>query len=173
MPSDIAKIKLILPNLSLKELDDVLLSAKMWREKKVKGVVDTTEQLLYESIIEQLGIKLSEKFLNFFIFRTKRPSDYALLVETVEWANPWIKINFPNSKSTDKRRIFVFITELVIEHVEQSPAPLGLTSVLRQFKNITGLLEKAYPGYLESGLLHLILETKYSSWPENDLNVEV
>ncbi len=47
----------------------------MWREKKVKGVVDTTEQLLYETVIEQLGIKLSEKFLNFFIFRTKRPSD--------------------------------------------------------------------------------------------------
>jgi hypothetical protein len=175
MTSNLQQIKLILPKLNLRELDDVILNAKVWKDKKVKGPhpIDVIEQLLYETLTEQLRIKLSEQFPTFFIFRTVRPADYALIVETAVWAESWIKVNFPDSKKVDRRRLFSLMCELIIENVEQSPAPLGLTSVLKQFKNISGYIEKAYPGYLNSGLIYLILETKYSSWPENDVNVEV
>jgi len=175
MPSNLQQIKLILPKLSLRELDDIILNAKVWREKKITGPnsVDIIEQLLYETLIEQLSIKLSEKFLTFFVFKAARPSDYSLIVETANWSESWIKVSFPDSRKVDRRRLFALMCELVIDSVEQSPAPLGLTSVLKQFKNISGYIENAYPGYLQSGLISLILETKYSSWPETDLNVEV
>lgn len=157
-----------LSTLNAAELNQVIIMAQKFREFKGKDGRGTDEQLFFEVLAEQIEIAAPVSVPPFFIIQKERPSDYKLFVEVFDWLEVWIASNFKNVQKINKRRIYGVVSELVVEWVSKGPIPLSLITVLRQFKAVPGLIDKAFPGYAGNNMLDMILDIKYSSWGDNE-----
>ena len=55
-----------------------------------------------------------------------------------------------------RKQIYNLYVEIIVEYLVKYRIPISINSILNCHEKFLSLLDKKYPGYLESGLLYLI-----------------
>lgn len=159
------RIKELLPELSANELKEVILLAEFFKERKGAAALDINDELLYTTLTEELSRRLSTSFSPLPILKRNSPKLFNKFIQIAGDYNAWIDRVFKDTTVTrlQRRRLAIIVIEVVVENIENSKVPLSLTSTLNFFANFPGLFNKAFPGYIESGMLGMMLETGFFS----------
>ena len=145
----------ILPMLSQEELKKVDDTVKFFL-KSVKKEDVSEEILLYDSI--NIKVKeITENNLFFNVFK-KSKIGYKQLGECLKTLDNFIKILQKNINITrfTRKQIYNLYVEIIAEYLIKYRIPISINSILNCHEKFLPLLDKKYPGYLESGLLYLV-----------------
>ena len=152
---NIDKIINILPTLSQEELKKIGDSIKFYL-KSGKKETHPEEILLYDSINNKVK-EITENYLFFNVFK-KSKIGYKQLDECLKTLDNFITLINKNTKVTRllRKQIYNLYVEIIVEYLVKYRIPISINSVLNCHEKFLSLLDKKYPGYLESGLLYLI-----------------
>jgi len=151
------QIKEWLPSLSVNDLKQVEMMAIRIRLLKGRDDSITEEELFYATLAEVLEFKLNTRIKSFGLYKKDR-AKYARLQETVLSVNDWASQHFTNLSRINKRRVYALAIDVVVEWVEEGPVPLSPQTVLNNFSYLPGIIDKKFPGYMQNGLMHMILD---------------
>jgi len=170
--TNVAKVKELLPTLSVKELKDIILMAEIYREKKGLTTLRSEDELFYYTLTEKLSYKICSSYPPLPILKKRSPKVFKKFIQVVDEFHDWIKLAFAGTTVTrlQKRKLYSIATDLVVTRVEDSPIPLSFKTALNFFTDFPGLFDKSFPGYIESGMLGLLLERGFFSG--SDINPE-
>ena len=158
-------IKELLPELSPVELKEVIFMAEFYRERKAMSLLDVNDELFYASLTEELSRRLCTSFAPLPLLKKNSAKTFNKFLQVSTTFNAWLDKIFVGTTITrlQRRRLAIVAIEIVVDNVENSKVPLSLTSALNFFVNFPGLFNKAFPGYLESGMLGMLLESGFFS----------
>ena len=159
------RIKELLPELSAIELKEVILMAEFFKERKGAAALDVNDELFYITLTEELSRRLCTSFPPLPILKKNSAKTFSKFLQVSQDYNNWLERVFKDTTITrlQRRRLSIIAIEVVADNVENSKVPLSLTSALNFFQNFPGLFNKAFPGYLESGMLGQLLEMGFFS----------
>lgn len=144
-----------LPNLSQDELKKLDNNIKFYLKYSiVKG--SNYETLLYESINSKVN-ELTGDNLFFAVFK-KSKIGYKQLGVCVNTLENFVTIIDKNIKVTRLRRkqLYNLYVNVIIEYLIKYNIPISINSILNCHEKFIALLDKKYPGYIETGLLYLL-----------------
>lgn len=160
-PSNLEKIEKLITLLEKEEL--VLLGKKiqylMTTKKRKCSPVD--EDAFYSIIGNELKKKIRYKAPPLPVF--KKTNDYKLFSQVFVDTLDYMEEVFKREKLTRPKKLHFYLvaTKIVLRDCEGSPVPLSMRSMLTAYKLLPGLIERSFPGYVQSGLLPMILKQKY------------
>lgn len=159
------RIKELLPELSANELKEIILLAEFFKERKGAELLNITDELFYASLTEELARRLHTSFAPLPILKKNSLKTFNKFLQVSGDFNIWIDRVFRDTTVTrlQRRRLYIIAIEIVVDNVENSKVPLSLTSSLNFFVNFPGLFDKAFPGYIESNMLGMLLEMGFFS----------
>lgn len=152
---NITEILNALPNLTSEELTKLDDSLKFYLTHSKKEF-HSEEALLYDSINNKVK-SITENDLYFNIFK-KSKIGYKQLGECLITLDNFIKILTKSLTITrfTKKQIYNLYAEIITEYLIKYRIPVSINSILNCHEKFLSLLDKKYPGYLESGLLYLV-----------------
>jgi hypothetical protein len=66
-----------------------------------------------------------------------------------------------NLSRLQRQRLYNIYASIIVDWIDHQPKiPLRTTTVIRAVDYVPSLMNKSFPGYVESGLLHLILDLR-------------
>jgi len=157
------QIKQLLIKLTAQELREIELLAEQYRSRKGLGKIRAEDELLYSTLIEVLSYKTKSVYSPFPIFKKNQINLFKKFKDVSLELDFWIKKHFPNVTRTQKRRLYTIFVELVVDFIDAGPVPLGVKTVINSFQYLPGLIDKSFPGYLEAGVLELLLDISNSA----------
>ena len=130
-------IKELLPELSAKELKEVIFMAEFYRERKDADLLDINDELFYKSLTEELSYRLQTSFAPLPLLKKNSAKTFNKFLQVSNDFNAWLDTVFRDTTITrlQRRRLYIIAVELVAENVENSKVPLSLTSTLNFFTN--------------------------------------
>lgn len=157
--SNLDQIKLLLQQCTFEELNDVLINVKYLSNTKGVQFTKSEDVLLHIAISEVLFQRLKVEPVELYILESQNSATYKKLMKVAKDLDYWVDDIFKNTDLTriKRRMLFSLLTGIVADSIETSEYPLSLTSLLNFFNNLPGIVDKKFPGYLESGLLPQIL----------------
>lgn len=154
-------------NMSVKELKELkakvsfLLDNKATKEINIKheGYV----QLFLDVLDNSLQKRLLKKVPPLAILRasSKHRNTLLKLYKAVGSLNDWSdtvlgrKLNRP-----ERLTMYNLACELTCDYLSNINVPINLPTIINCYEKFPSLIQKAFPGYIESGLLHIVLQAK-------------
>ena len=155
----IDQVKILLPKLSVQELKELQKNIEHTLSGKTLEVKGEEDQWFYESLIGALKRELRCSFPSYAQFKSRNDRLYKKFEVQYLELDEWLKNCFPEGTKLPKlqrHRLYDFFTELVIDNLKSTSLPLSLTTLLTFFNNLPGLVDRKFPGYIQSGaLIHL------------------
>ena len=154
----------MLPMLSQEELKKVDDTIKFYL-KSIKKETHPEEVLLYDSINKKVR-EITEGDLFFNVFK-KSKIGYKQLLECLKTLDNFIMVLQKTISITRfaRKQMYNLYVEVIVEYLIKCRIPISINSILNCHEKFLSLLDKKYPGYLESGMLYLIFC--------NDLSTEI
>lgn len=129
--------------------------------KFVDNVPRTGDILLYESLKSVLSRKLNTRFDKIQFWIKKHPRLFGILRKRSDLIEAFIEDNFKKDISKiEKNRLYIIFINVVADRIELTRVPLSLTSTLSFLNNLPGLVDKAFPGYIQSGMLDALIQAR-------------
>ena len=136
---------------SLQELSDYI--AYKQRKPKQQGMnqYKAEDYLLYEKISSALSKLITAPVMPFNTF--KRQKKYAKFLELVEYLDNYAdQVCQKKTTRYQKTKFYrLYISLVADEIINRTEAPLCMSTIMNNYERFPGLLENAFPGYLESG----------------------
>ena len=123
------------------------------------GQVDEGDRgLLYEALRDELRRDYGGDVPAYGLFRTKHPlrTDYGAAADRVE---QFVTRAMRDATPTKQRRVAAYqmIAQLVVRAARRGPAEIPIMRrVCTQLDNVGSLVDRAMPGYVESGLFSVL-----------------
>lgn len=128
-----------------------------------KKTSSSGEELFYMRVSQVLNKELSTKEIPYYIF--KKSSAYKKLKDAFTATSGYMKNAFKGSTVTrpQQQQFYMLATLSVLDDLSRSPIPTNMTTVLQTFRDIAGLMDRAFPGYSQSGLMPMVLKAKFKN----------
>ena len=153
--SQFEKLKADILTLTPKQRGDVLalLGAQAQVTKNVKG--EGGERFFWGCVCDELNALLAASTSMPFEVVMKRSSS-----ELTAAAAACDVVVVKHLKHVSKQQVasaLRVMTRLAVEHLRAVGVPVAPRPVLQQLANVAALIDRAFPGYAEAGLLHFAL----------------
>lgn len=153
-------------NMSQKELKELKAKVTFLLENKPVEVGIKQEgyvQLFLDVLDTSLQRRLLKKVPPLVVLRasTKYRSILSKLYKAVSCLNDWSesalnrRLNRP-----EKLTMYSLASELTCDYLNRIGVPINLKTIINCYERFPSLIQSAFPGYIESGLLHIILNSK-------------
>jgi hypothetical protein len=83
---------------------------------------------------------------------------YKLFRANFDVIHNYIDANFESAQKVDRLKLYHMFAEMLKDEISQYNIPLSLLTMIRNVPRIPSLVNAAYPGYSESGVLSMILK---------------
>ena len=163
----VAEVKILLPQLSVKELAEVIKLAELIRSKKGFNANRTEEELFYATLEEHLKARLGVKIAPLYKLVQTQELVYKLMIKNLDELDIWVDTHFKNITKSERKRTYSIAINSVCDYLEFLGVPLGTKPIINNLGKVPGLIDRAFPGYIQNGLLGMLLETSYSSWNDH------
>ena len=141
-----------LPKTELKEIADYAL---MLSVETGQGY-DRGEEMLYESLCLAIREVTNEQGMPFTAMR--KGTMYPKFREVRKQIEDFISSSGVGKLSTpEKKKFFNTICRVLVERVQELDVPVGLKTVMNQAAGVGGHFDRAFPGYIASGLVRRII----------------
>lgn len=112
--------------------------------------VDVTSPL-YDNMSRLLGVTLSFRdFHNTAVYRQWKRNAPACIA--------YLDKHFPDSRKATKSALMLLMLESLIEDLKDRGVPITLGTVTKNIDRLPQMFDLIFPGYLESGLGHVIVQ---------------
>lgn len=154
---DVESLKRQIKQLNPDQLKEVIDFALYEKDVKTRpSTYDRNEEMLYSVLAEELKSKLSSALVPFHVF--KKGSSYARFREVLKHVDEFLRsTGIPRFTTPERKKMYSIVIRLVVERASELDVPLGVKLVLNQSDYIPGLFDRAFPGYLRSGLVRMLL----------------
>lgn len=89
----------------------------------------------------------------------KKQLFYKKFLSVSDSVDSFIDKNFKKVTRVERSKLYNFFVRIIVSHIQNNTElSLSLKVVLNYFSYLPQLIDKSFPGYIESGLLSLILE---------------
>lgn len=142
------------------ELTLVLNKVQVLLAKENSKIQETDEELFYNCLVSKCKEKLGGYFISFNIYRNR--GNYYKLQEALHSVNTFLSTWYLKGNigtKEEKVQIYKLYADLLFSYAKEINIPIIVNSLVNCYERFPSLLNKAYPGYVESGLLGLILNT--------------
>lgn len=155
----ITRIKQLLPGLTSSELREVINLAKLFLKGKPTEDVSTNVDLLYTVVTKELEVRLKCKLKPLSVVLNERGAAYERLLAASELTDAWIAEVMPQYRISrlQRHKMYAILAGLVTDALEQTTIPVNIETVFMYFNRLPGIVDRAFPNYAQSGLLHTIL----------------
>lgn len=129
------------------------------KKESTIAVAESTEELFYE-IMEDVLSSNHVKTTNYHFF--KRTVNYKKFKEQVEFLSDFVDQIFRPKRLSriQRRKIFGLMIEAQLEWFKELGFNLSVSSFVNNLHHCTSNLENAFPGYIGSGLMFTLLNSK-------------
>jgi hypothetical protein len=130
-------------------------------------------EAFYTILDNELSKRLKTKSMPFNRFQ--RTNTFKSLVTAFESTVDYMEVVFKNERLTraSKLHFYLISSKIVLDDCAGSPAPLCMRTLLQSFTILPGLIDRAFPGYVQGGVLPMILKQKYmNKKPLEEINNE-
>ena len=156
-PKDpIDQVKILLPKLTVQELKELQTNIHHTLSGKTLEVKGEEDEWFYVSLTGALKRELRASFPPYPQFKSRNGRLYKKFETQYLDFDAWLKKCFPEGTKISKlqrHRLYDFFTEIVIDDLKTSTLPLSLTTLLTFFNNLPGIVDRKFPGYIQSGAL--------------------
>lgn len=148
-----------LPKEALKEIQNSLNFFLAPEVKKV-GRGEADEEIFYEFLRNKFEKELRIKYPNFSIF--KKQTHYKKFRELVIFVIEYLKYNLKDTQSYKKYKMqfFSFFVDMMYESQKTAPFPVCMKTIINDYESFPAIVESNFPGYLKSGLIEMILDSR-------------
>lgn len=155
----VARIKQLLPNLTSSELREVINLSKLFLKGKPAEDVGTNVELLYEAVMKELASRYKCTRKPLYIVLNERGAAYDRLLAASDHIDTWIAEAMPQYRMSrlQRHKLYAIFAGLVVDALEQTTIPVNIETVLSYFSRLPSIVDRAFPGYAQSGVLHTIL----------------
>ena len=157
-----------LADLSSVELQQVIQLAKTLQYTK-SAIAESPEVLLFFSTLcEEVTMFSSFENPPLVVFKGRDKKSYGKVIESVSMIQTWANaVDADVQTRLKKRNLYAMLAMLVSSYLNDIGVPITLKTLLNSFHKFPSLVDKAFPGYVESGLIHMVLarsrETKIAA----------
>lgn len=130
-------------------------------EALLEGEGDQELEMLYSYIANSIYRYTKHHIQPFYILRTKNRKLFNELKDVMDMLLEFAQEN----NLSEKKELFILFqlySDLICEYLQEIGVPIHLKTVVQSSEQFPGLLNKAYPGYLKSGLLKFLIQAKLS-----------
>lgn len=157
--ADFQEIKSSLMELSRAELTEISKICSILMDRNTDMIPEAS--ILYEVVVAGLNQQgLEAPHITFF--RKQKPDRYKMLVDTSLTIDTWM-MGINVKKRVDKRLFLMILTNLVIDALDKMNIPLSMSTIILLFKNSPAYFNNAFPGYVESGMIQFLLNSRRTS----------
>lgn len=162
-------VKSLLPKLNARELKEVSILATELRNRKGLMGMRAEDELFFYSLSEVLSDRLSIRLPSLMVMKKTSRSAYNKFYEVLDYINEWTdNVMAPHRVTRSlRRKLYLIFTDLVADEVQRLGLPLAFTTLVQQYENLPGIVDQAYPGYAQAGMLHILLTAS----PEQDADM--
>ena len=101
---------------------------------------------------------------------TKYRSTLSKLYKAVSGLNDWSSSALGRKLSRpEKLTMYSLACELTCDYLNKINVPINLKTIVNCYERFPSLIQAAFPGYIESGLLHIVLKSKEQDIDEDML----
>lgn len=143
----LAEVLKLLPKLSQQEL--LLLKAAI--EELVSQPDDAPEHPLWGVVTKAVGMAAP-----WAVFKTSR-GNYRLWNKYAPAIDAFLDTQFPAATKLQRHALLTFIISSLIADLKGRGVPITIGIVIKNLGRFIQVFDDQFPGYLESGLAHLIL----------------
>jgi hypothetical protein len=128
-------------------------------------------EAFYTSLGEYFEEEYSKKLLPLTILKAKVDKTlYKNITTFCEEIDDWLDSVLKRSVHLHERmRIYQITIELIGKYIIDCKGVVSVKRIVDSRDNFPGVIEKAFPGYIKSGLVDLILNAKLHKYDEEDL----
>lgn len=163
MGDQLNQIKRLLHNLSVPDLKQV----KAITDAKLNLINFISTDVSFESFIYDIvdGVykqRTGSNLLPFFTYKKKGKSakNFSIYSSKIEdWLSSVLSLGKTTGKAGSKTKLLTLMVGIVMDDIEARSLPLKTDIVMNALANAPNLFNKAYPGYVESGLVNKLLIT--------------
>lgn len=158
-----AQVREMLPNLEASELDETIKLCKFFKSQKRavdRGVL--VEEMFYDEIQKILVKNLRTEPIPFHVMKVRNPKLYTKFMDSTEYLNSYFKRALEPDTCTipRKKKLFRIFCDLIVKEIKKRGYELSFRTMLNLTEEFPSLLDKAYPGYVQSGVLINVVESK-------------
>lgn len=141
--------------LNEKDLNEVKNKAEFLLIDKQKIEKDNIRlQQFYGVVQEIISEKLKINKISYRAFRCR--SNFNKFKKSYKDLNEYMKvIKIKNKKATYYKFYFIFVN-LLINWLQKCKIPISMNTIINNIDKIPGLIDQAYPEYIQNDLIHLI-----------------
>lgn len=154
--------KEIIATLTPEQLEGLKHHIEFFSKGKTNSVTmipRTEDILLYESMKVVLSNKLRTTYKPLPLWLRSFPQTFRLLRKRATLIEEFIEINFKKKLTrSQKNKLYLIFCNVVANRIELTRVPLSLTSMLSFLNNLPGLVDKAFPGYIQSGMMDALIQ---------------
>jgi len=158
-PSKTKPIKDMLPDLSRKELQELRNRINYLLLSSRKDMSQSSSGSLYEAIRSEFLDVLKEKLPAYKHLAAKKSNLLPLIEDVSLFLREFLVIALGRRpRRSEMELCYRLYARLVLQRLLESKIPITSKSILNYYAAFPSILDAAFPGYLKSGLLHLVFE---------------
>ena len=133
--------------------------------------IDSNLDIFYNSLIDYFNDSLSTNIVPLISIRNRTNKTLYNSIKRMQhlidkWTDTILKRDI---KRTERIKIYKLVFELIGQFILDNNKVLSLTSIILYQNMFPGVIERAFPGYIKSGMIDLILNAKKQEIDEEDL----
>lgn len=157
-----------LKSLSLEELQslkvkiDFQISLKATFRRTGESKQTVLVNLLYNELSQTILRKYSVKTIPWNVLKNKQPKQFKDLVNATLWLDEWFTRVLKRAPTRlESIKLFSLFSELTISWIEKIPnTPVTMKIIIQNTDKFPGLIDRAFPDYLEAGILNILFFQK-------------
>jgi hypothetical protein len=152
-----------------KELTYEKAKIDFFLSNKIK--TDSRVDVFYQVLTDYFKRELSKDLLPLALLKAKvNKTLYRNIVSMCKEIDVWIESVLKRSvQRSDRTRVYQLVFELLGKNILASKGDISVKRLVDSRDDFPGVIEKSFPGYIESGLIDMIITAKIHKYDEEDL----
>lgn len=139
------------------ELQRVIDLAKTLQATRSCSVESNEIIIFYETLCEEVKLYTGIEGMPLHSFKRSNRKGYNKLCEMVTLMEAWAaNVDADVKTRLKKRNFYATMAMLVSSFLDDLNVPISVKTLLNSFEKFPGLIDKAFPGYVRSGLIRTI-----------------
>lgn len=147
----VTDVLVLLPKLTQGELGTVRAAVE---HLLTGGIVDSDDDT--KPLYDMASAAVGRGYLSFYQFQKMAP--YRVWKRDAKAVVQFIEKTFPESQKVTKMAITSFLVAALVDDMREIGIPITLGTITNHISRLPEMLEKCFPGYVASGLTHLIIK---------------
>lgn len=150
------EIKSILPSLKEKDLKELIILCNLYIAKKQK----IPESDFYIVVSRFLNVATGIETQALPILKKQNLELFNKILETEASLKRLLKEKYPECTKQNRLLFYNLVCEVIYEKINKINVVCTLSTFINFFKEYQVYFDAAYPGYLNSGLLYFLIESR-------------